>query len=170
MNNNQGFENIKTQMSEFISLKKEIDRIEFIIYSTISISLFFLPWSQSYLLTHHLFSGYVNSVIAWGLMIVMIVSAICFIIFSMQRLNSLKLYRNIAYIFLFTTLLLMLINIITPALATKAYSGVFNYEFWNEIYRFVSNMTDYSEIPATILSFISTILILLLSVLKGINK
>ena len=170
MNNNQGFENIKTQMSEFISLKKEIGRIEFIIYSTISISLFFLPWSQSYLLTHHLFSGYVNSVIAWGLMIVMIVSAICFIIFSMQRLNSLKLNRNIAYIFLFTTLLLMLINIINPALATKAYSGVFNYEFWNEIYRFVSNMTDYSEIPATILSFISTILILLLSVLKGINK
>lgn len=169
MNNNQGFENIKTQMSEFISLKKEIDRIEFIIYSTISISLFFLPWSQSYLLRLGLFSGYVNSVIAWGLMIVMIVSAICFIIFSMQRLNSLKLNRNIAYIFLFTTLLLMLINIINPALATKA-SEVFNYEFWNGIYRFVSNMTDYSEIPATILSFISTILIFLLSVLKGINK
>lgn len=169
MNNNQGFENIKTQMSEFISLKKEIDRIEFIIYSTISISLFFLPWSQSYLLRRDLFSGYVNSVIAWGLMIVMIVSAICFIIFSMQRLNSLKLNRNIAYIFLFTTLLLMLINIINPALATKA-SGVFNHEFWNGIDRFVSNMTDYSEIPATILSFISTILILLLSVLKGINK
>ncbi|WP_118790403.1 hypothetical protein [Haemophilus haemolyticus] len=169
MNNNQGFENIKTQMSEFISLKKEIGRIEFIIYSTISISLFFLPWSQSYLL-HHLFYGNVNSVIGWGLMIVMIVSAICFIIFSMQRLNSLKLNRNIAYIFLFTTLLLMLINIINPALATKAYSGVFNHEFWNGIYRFVSNMTDYSEIPATILSFISTILILLLSVLKGINK
>lgn len=166
MNNNQGFENIKIQMSEFISLKKEIGRIEFIIYSTISISLFFLPWSQSYLL-HHLFDGDVNSVIGWGLMIVMIVSAICFIIFSMQRLNSLKLNRNIAYIFLFTTLLLMLINIINPALA---YSGVFNHEFWNGIYRFVRNMTDYSFIPATILSFISTILILLLSVLKGINK
>lgn len=166
MNNNQGFENIKTQMSEFISLKKEIGRIEFIIYSTISISLFFLPWSQSYLL-HHLFDGDVNSVIGWGLMIVMIVSAICFIIFSMQRINSLKLNRNIAYIFLFTTLLLMLINIINPALS---YSGVFNHEFWNGIYRFVRNMTDYSFIPATILSFISTILILLLSVLKGINK
>ncbi|HHF1930151.1 TPA: hypothetical protein ACPJFZ_001922, partial [Haemophilus influenzae] len=95
MNNNQGFENIKTQMSEFISLKKEIGRIEFIIYSTISISLFFLPWSQSYLL-HHLFDGDVNSVIGWGLMIIMIASAICFIIFSMQRLNSLKLNRNIA--------------------------------------------------------------------------
>ncbi|HHF3521443.1 TPA: hypothetical protein ACPKCZ_001719 [Haemophilus influenzae] len=166
MNNNQGFENIKTQMSEFISLKKEIGRIEFIIYSTISISLFFLPWSQSYLL-HHLFDGDVNSVIGWGLMIIMIASAICFIIFSMQRLNSLKLNRNIAYIFLFTTLLLMLINIINPALA---YSGVFKHEFWNGIYRFVRNMTDYSFIPATILSFISTILILLLSVLKGINK
>lgn len=167
MNNNQGFENIKTQMSEFISLKKEIGRIEFIIYSTISISLFFLPWSQSYLLHHFLFDGDVNSVIGWGLMIVMIVSAICFIIFSMQRLNSLKLNRNIAYIFLFTTLLLMLINIINPALP---YPGEFNHEFWNGIYRFVRNMTDYSFIPATILSFISTILILLLSVLKGINK
>ncbi|HHF3670297.1 TPA: hypothetical protein ACPOG9_001731, partial [Haemophilus influenzae] len=76
MNNNQGFENIKTQMSEFISLKKEIGIIEFIIYSTISISLFFLPWSQSYPLKHYLFDGNVNSVIVWGLMIVMIVSAI----------------------------------------------------------------------------------------------
>ncbi|HHV6984631.1 TPA: hypothetical protein ACUMZ6_001956, partial [Haemophilus influenzae] len=147
MNNNQGFENIKTQMSEFISLKKEIDRIEFIIYSTISISLFFLPWSQSYLLRYNLFDGDVNSVIAWGLVIVMVTSTIGLIIFSIQRLNSLKLNRNIAYIFLFTTLLLMLINIITPALATKAYSEVFNYEFWNGIDRFVSNMTDYSEIP-----------------------
>ena len=91
MNNNQGFENIKTQMSEFISLKKEIDRIEFIIYSTISISLFFLPWSQSYLLTHHLFSGYVNSVIAWGLMIVMIVSAICFIIIFNATFKFIKI-------------------------------------------------------------------------------
>ncbi|HHE9295047.1 TPA: hypothetical protein ACPGW1_001868, partial [Haemophilus influenzae] len=91
MNNNQGFENIKTQMSEFISLKKEIDRIEFIIYSTISISLFFLPWSQSYLLRYNLFDGDVNSVIAWGLVIVMVTSTIGLIIFSMQRLNSLNL-------------------------------------------------------------------------------
>ncbi|HHE8780390.1 TPA: hypothetical protein ACPGB8_001653, partial [Haemophilus influenzae] len=152
--------------SEFISLKKEIDRIEFIIYSTISISLFFLPWSQSYLLRYNLFDGDVNSVIAWGLVIVMVTSTIGLIIFSMQRLNSLNLSRYIAYIFIFPNLFIMNIVMIDPLLSKCAWSNV----FCNEMLDFSREVAYNSENLTIVLSFVSIILILLLSVLKGINK
>lgn len=41
MNNNQGLENIKKQLLDFFSLKKEIGRMEFCIYGVIPISLYF---------------------------------------------------------------------------------------------------------------------------------
>ena len=68
-----------------------------------------------------------------------------------------------------TALLVMMINVIEPAIYQKTRllsSG----DFWNEMYHFISDVSSYFEVAAAILSFISVILIFLLSVLKGINK
>lgn len=170
MNNNQGLENIKKQLLDLFSLKKEIGRMEFCIYGVISISLYFLVLSQSSSIAYRLFGYFIgNSIISWGLIAVMVTSTICFSVFSMQRLNALKLNKNIAYIFILTALLVMMINVIEPAIYQKTRllsSG----DFWNEMYHFISDVSSYFEVAAAILSFISVILIFLLSVLKGINK
>lgn len=50
-------------------------------------------------------------------MIVMITSIIGLIMFSIQRLNSLKLSRYIAYIFIFPNLFIMNIVMIDPLLS-----------------------------------------------------
>lgn len=94
-----------------------------------------------------------DAIIGWGLIVVMISSTICFYVFSIQRLNELKLNKNIAYIFILTALLVMIINIIGY-----------------KIYSFSIDISSYFEIPEIILSFICIILIILLSLLKGIDK
>ena len=103
MNNNEGLENIKKQLLDFFSLKKEIGRMEFCIYGVISISLYFLVLTQSSSIAYRLFDDFIgNSIISWGLIAVMVVSTICFSVFSIQRLNALKLNKNVAYIFIFS--------------------------------------------------------------------
>ena len=154
MNNNQGLENIKKQLLDFFSLKKEIGRMEFCIYGVIPISLYFFLLSLSgeiaYILSRNFLA---DAIIGWGLIVVMIASTICFYVFSIQRLNELKLNKNIAYIFILTALLVMIINIIGY-----------------KIYSFSIDISSYFEIPEIILSFICIILIILLSLLKGIDK
>ena len=154
MNNNQGLENIKKQLLDFFSLKKEIGRMEFCIYGVIPISLYFFLLSLSgeiaYILSRNFLA---DAIIGWGLIVVMISSTICFYVFSIQRLNELKLNKNIAYIFILTALLVMIINIIGY-----------------KIYSFSIDISSYFEIPEIILSFICIILIILLSLLKGIDK
>ena len=122
-------------------------------------------WCHSYFLIFFLLSlsgeiAYIlsrnflaDAIIGWGLIVVMISSTICFYVFSIQRLNELKLNKNIAYIFILTALLVMIINII----GYKRYS-------------FSLDVSSYFEIPKIILSFICIILIILLSLLKGIDK
>lgn len=143
--------------------------MEFVLYSIISLSLllYILTLTESIAFQRHLFygDGDINSVISWGLMVAIIASIVCFIIFSIQRLNSLKLNTNIAYLFIVPALLLILV----PALI-NARSSAYNYEFWDGMYNFFGNLTDYFDVPATIVSFICVVLIILLSTLKGINK
>lgn len=122
-------------------------------------------WCHSYFLIFFLLSlsreiAYIlsrnflaDAIIGWGLIVVMISSTICFYVFSIQRLNELKLNKNIAYIFILTALLVMIINIIGY-----------------KIYSFSLDISSYFEIPEIILSFICIILIILLSLLKGIDK
>lgn len=116
--NNQGFQNIQKQMSDFFSLNKEIGRMEFFIYATISISLYCLPLAYP---SYKLF----DDVIGWLLMIVMVTSTISLIIFSIQRLNSLNLSRCIAYIFIFPNLFIMNIIMVDPLLSECAWSNAF---------------------------------------------
>ncbi|STO63118.1 Uncharacterised protein [Haemophilus parahaemolyticus] len=154
MNNNQGLENIKKQLLDFFSLKKEIGRMEFCIYGVIPISLYIFLLSLSREIAYILSgNSLADAIIGWGLIVVMIASTICFYVFSIQRLNELKLNKNIAYIFILTALLVMIINII----GYKRYS-------------FSLDVSSYFEIPKIILSFICIILIILLSLLKGIDK
>jgi hypothetical protein len=157
--NNQGFQNIQKQMSDFFSLNKEIGRMEFFIYAAISISLYCLPLAFS---PYKLF----YNVIGWLLMIVMVTSIIGLIIFSIQRLNSLKLSRYIAYIFIFLNLFIMNIVMIDPLLSECAWSNA----FCKKMLDFSSTVASNSESLTIVLSFVSIILILLLSVLKSINK
>ena len=147
--NNQGFQNIQKQMSDFFSLNKEIGRMEFFIYAVISISLYCLPLAYP---SYKLF----DNVIGWLLMIVMVTSTIGLIIFSIQRLNSLNLSRYIAYIFIFPNLFIM----------KCAWSNA----FCKKMLDFSSTVASNSESLTIVLSFVSIILILLLSVLKSINK
>lgn len=175
MNHNEGLENLKKQLLDFFSLKKEIGRMQFILYSILPLLLllYILTLTKSIAFQRDLFCSdmysVISSVISWGLMVAIIASIVCFIIFSMQRLNSLKLNKNIAYLFIAPALLLILINILVPALS-QAKSSAFNYEFWNGMYMFFDNITGYFELPGTIVSFICVVLIILLSTLKGINR
>lgn len=159
--NNQGFQNIQKQMSDFFSLNKEIGRLEFFIYAAISISLYCLPLAFS---PDKLFAY--GNVTGWLLMIVMVTSNISLIIFSIQRLNSLNLSRYIAYIFIFPNLFIMNIIIVDPLFRQCAWSNA----FCNEMLDFSRKLTSNSENLTIVLSFVSIILILLLSVLKSINK
>lgn len=145
--------------------------MQFILYSILPLLLllYILTLTKSIEFQRYLFRSDMNSVISWGLMVAIIASIVCFIIFSMQRLNSLKLNKNIAYLFIAPALLLILINILVPALS-QATSSAFNYEFWNGMFMFFYNVTDYFELPGTIVSFICVVLIILLSTLKGINR
>lgn len=157
--NNQGFQNIQKQMSDFFSRNKEIGRMEFFIYAAISICLYCLPLAFP---TYKLF----DNVIGWLLMIVMVTSSIGLIIFSIQCLNSVNLSRYIAYIFIFPNLFIMNIAMIDPLLSKCAWSNA----FCNEMLDFSSAVAYNSESLTIVLSFVSIILILLLSVLKSINK
>ena len=96
----------------------------------------------------------------------MVTSSIGLIIFSIQRLNSLNLSRYIAYIFIFPNLFIMNIVMIAPLLSKCAWSNA----FCNEMLDFSSAVAYNSESLTIVLSFVSIILILLLSVLKSINK
>lgn len=166
MNNNQGLENIKKQLLDFFSLKKEIGRMEFILYS-IPILLFLLFIPVMHYNGNSLYNGV--EVIFFGVEIsVIIVSAVCLTIFSLQRLNSLKLNRNIAYIFVVTALII-LIKVITPTMERAA-----RMNDWEAVKAFFGSLpytyNSYLMPSILILSFICIILIILLSLLKGIDK
>lgn len=85
-------------------------------------------------------------------------------IFSLQRLNSLKLNRNISYIFVVTALII-LIRTIAPMIEDEARRNG-----WAAVHDFFYGLSNFLETSIFILSLICIILIILLSLLKGIDK
>ena len=139
--------------------------MEFILYSIALILLFllFIPVMRENGIS--LRNGV--EVIFFGIQIsVIIVPAVCLIIFSLQRLNSLKLNRNIAYIFVVTALII-LIKVIAPTIERAA-----GWNDWKAVEAFFGCLfyDNYFNASIMILSFICIILIILLSLLKGIDK
>lgn len=95
---------------------------------------------------------------------VIIASAVCLTIFSLQRLNSLKLNKNISYVFIVTSLII-LIQTIAPAIERKA-----RWNDWEAVKAFFEDLFYFLVTPTLILFLICIILIILLSLLKGIDK
>ena len=166
MNNNQGLENIKKQLLDFFSLKKEIGRMEFILYSIAPILLFLL-FISILLHSFNMLSDGVEAIFFGVEISATIAPAVCLTIFSLQRLNSLKLNRNISYIFVVTALIILIKVMIAPTIEIVA-----RINHWEAVEAFFRDLSydGYLDASILILSFICIILIILLSLLKGIDE
>lgn len=172
MSDNQGIENLKKQVYDFLSLKKEIGRKEFALYGTISLIVYLFIIELSYspsgpgggwlgLFFYFLFTT---------------TPLVFFMIFSAQRLNSLKLSRNIVWIFILTFFWWMLGFVVRPSFSYYEYS-MDSHPYYYAMYNFLSDLY-FSQLgylyiylfSVFIMCFIFAVIYILLLFIKGINK